>query len=164
MADQISLHLPQEKRSVFRTKTFRLLAMLSLTFAFFVVELVIGNITHSVALVADAFHMLSDVLALVVAIVAVRLAPRQSDVNTFGWARAEIIGANVNTVFLLALCLTIVFDAIERFINPEPIENPTLLLIVGAIGLGINLIGLFLFQGFHGHSHHQTPSEKVIDR
>lgn len=137
----------------YHKKTFRLLSMLSLTFGYFIVELVVGNITNSVALVADAFHMLSDVISLVIAIVAVRIVKRRSDVNTYGWVRAEVVGANINTVFLLALCLTIIFDAIKRFIDPEPIENVNLLLIVGSVGLGINIIGLFLFQGFHGHSH-----------
>jgi zinc transporter 1 len=141
------------KRRFFQTKTFRLLSMLSLTFTYFLVELIVGNITNSVALVADAFHMLSDVISLVIAIVAVRISKRRSDINTYGWVRAEVVGANINTVFLLALCLTIVFDAIKRFITPERIERVDLLLIVGSIGLGINIIGLFLFQGFHGHSH-----------
>jgi solute carrier family 30 (zinc transporter), member 1 len=127
--------------------------MISLTVTFFIVELVVGNITKSVALTADAFHMLSDVISLIIGIIAVRFSKRRSAVNTYGWVRAEVVGANVNTVFLLALCLTIVFDAIRRFLDPEPIENVNLLLIVGSIGLGINIIGLFLFQGFHGHSH-----------
>lgn len=143
----------RSKREIFQSQIARLLCMLSLTFSYFLVELIVGNITNSVALVADAFHMLSDVISLVIAIVAVRVSKRRSDINTYGWVRAEVVGANINTVFLLALCLTIVFDAIKRFFNPEPIENVNLLLIVGSVGLGINIIGLFLFQGFHGHSH-----------
>ena len=100
-----------------------------------------------------AFHMLSDVIALIIGLVAIRIAKRRSNINTYGWVRAEVVGANINTVFLLALCLTIVFDTIKRFIQPEPIVNVNLLLIVGSVGLGINIIGLFLFQGFHGHTH-----------
>ncbi|CAF3486883.1 unnamed protein product [Rotaria sp. Silwood1] len=143
----------RHKRRLLRTKTSRLISMIFLTFGYFVVELVVGNITKSVALVADAFHMLSDVISLVIGLVAVRFIKRGSDVNTYGWVRAEVVGANINTVFLLALCLTIIFDAIKRFVDPEPIEKVDLLLIVGSVGLGINIIGLFLFQGFHGHSH-----------
>ena len=149
--DQPTSH--RSKRQIFQSQIARLLCMLSLTFGFFLVELIVGNITNSVALVADAFHMLSDVISLVIAIVAVRVSKRRSDINTYGWVRAEVVGANINTVFLLALCLTIVFDAIKRFFNPEQIKNVNLLLIVGSVGLGINIIGLFLFQGFHGHSH-----------
>jgi len=152
------------KRRFFQTKTFRLLSMLSLTFTYFLVELIVGNITNSVALVADAFHMLSDVISLVIAIVAVRISKRRSDINTYGWVRAEVVGANINTVFLLALCLTIVFDAVKRFITPERIEKVDLLLIVGSIGLGINIIGLFLFQGFHGHSHGGTSHGHSNDK
>ncbi len=153
----------RSKRKFFRTKTFRLLSMLSLTFGFFLVELIVGNITNSVALVADAFHMLSDVISLIIAIIAVRISKRRSDINTYGWVRAEIVGANINTVFLLALCLTIILDAIKRFVEPEPIENVNLLLIVGSVGLGINIIGLFLFQGFHGHSHGNTKTKPNIN-
>ena len=137
----------------YTTKTVRLLCMLVLTFSFFVVEIVVGNMTNSLALVADAFHMLSDIISLLIGLVAVRIAKRSSSINTYGWVRAEVVGANTNTVFLLALCLTIVFDTIKRMIQPEPIVNVNLLLVVGCIGLGINIIGLFLFQGFHGHSH-----------
>jgi zinc transporter 1 len=156
-------HHHGKRQRFFQTKTFRLLAMLSLTFTYFVVELIVGNLTKSVALVADAFHMLSDVISLIIGIVAVRIVKRRSNANTFGWVRAEVVGANINTVFLLALCLTIVFDAIKRFVQPEPIENVNLLLIVGSVGLGINIIGLFLFQGFHGHSHggHSHGDKKI---
>lgn len=143
----------QKNRRFYSTKTFRLLCMLIFTFAYFIVELVVGNVTNSLALVADAFHMLSDVIALLIGLLAVRMSRRHSDINTYGWVRGEVVGANINTVFLLALCLTILFDVIKRYITPEQIDNPILLLIVGSIGLGINIIGLFLFQGFHGHSH-----------
>ena len=153
-------HHHHGKRRFFQTKTFRLLSMLFLTFTFFIVELIVGNLTKSVALVADAFHMLSDVISLVIGIVAVRIVKRRSNANTYGWVRAEVVGANINTVFLLALCLTIIFDAIRRFIEPEPIENVNLLLIVGSIGLGINIIGLFLFQGFHGIHMEVIPMER----
>lgn len=147
----------RERRRFYSTKSFRLACMLVLTFAYFVVELVVGNITKSLALVADAFHMLSDLIALLIALIAVRIAKRRSDINTYGWVRAEVVGANINTVFLLALCLTIIFDAIKRYVEPEPIEKVDLLLIVGSVGLGINIVGLFLFQGFHGHTHGGAP-------
>ncbi|KAH3886005.1 hypothetical protein DPMN_010006, partial [Dreissena polymorpha] len=75
--------------------------------------------------------------------------------NTYGWARAEVLGALVNSVFLIALCFSILVEGLKRLVEVEKIENPTLLLIVGAAGLGVNLIGLALFcqHGGHGHSH-----------
>ncbi|XP_029966314.1 zinc transporter 1a [Salarias fasciatus] len=137
----------------------RLLCMLSLTFGFFIVEVVVSRMTASLSMLSDSFHMLSDVIALVVALVAVRFAEKThaTNKNTFGWIRAEVMGALVNAVFLTALCFTIVLEAIERFTEPHVIESPEFVAGVGAAGLLINLLGLCLFHGHagggHGHSH-----------
>lgn len=133
-------------------KTCRLLSMLVLTASFFVVEITVGYISNSIALVADSFHMLSDVVALVVGYASVRVSKWKTKKNTFGWQRAEVLGALVNTVFLVALCFTIVVDSLQRFIEIEKVERPVLLLVVGVLGLLVNVIGLFLFHS-HGHSH-----------
>jgi solute carrier family 30 (zinc transporter), member 1 len=131
--------------------------MLILTSSFFVIELVMGHISNSNALIADSFHMLSDVISLIIGLVAVSLAKKlPTNHNTFGWIRAEILGSLINSVFLLALCFSIVVDSITRFIEPNPLEHIDKMLIVGFIGLAINLIGLVIFaiQGHtHGHSH-----------
>lgn len=71
-----------------------------------------------------------------------------------GWQRAEILGALVNGVFLIALCVSIFLEAIQRFVEPQNISNPLLIVGVGSAGLASNLIGLFLFHEHgHGHSH-----------
>ena len=93
------------------TKTNRLGFMLLLTFGFFLVELIVGERSRSNALVADAFHMLSDVIALIVALVSVYISGKPWQNNTFGYARAEVLGAMINAVFLMALCFTIVIDS-----------------------------------------------------
>ncbi|ROL55276.1 Zinc transporter 1 [Anabarilius grahami] len=138
----------------------RLMCMLSLTFGFFIVEVVVSRITSSLAMLSDSFHMLSDVIALVVALVAVRFAEQtqSTNKNTFGWIRAEVMGALVNAVFLTALCFTIILEAVERFTEPHEIEQPEVVIGVGAAGLLVNLLGLCLFHGHaggggHGHSH-----------
>merc|ERR1740136_93016 len=110
--------------------------------------------TNSMALVADSFHMLSDVIALVIAYVSIRMSPKEWSKNTYGWARAEVVGALVNAVFLFALCFSITVEAIKRFLVMETIDNPKLILLVGGIGLAINVLGMFLFGDVgHGHSH-----------
>lgn len=68
------------------------------------------------------------------------------------WQRAETLGALVNGVFLVALCLSIFLDAIQRFVEPQEVNSPKLVLIVGSLGLASNIVGLFLFHD-HGHSH-----------
>lgn len=68
------------------------------------------------------------------------------------WQRAETLGALVNGVFLVALCLSIFLEAVQRLFEPQAVSNPKLILIVGCLGLASNIIGLFLFHE-HGHSH-----------
>jgi len=133
-------------------KKCRLLTMFGMTSGFFLVELIVGYLTNSMALVADSFHMLSDVASLIIAFLSVKMSPKKWSKNTFGWARAEVLGALVNSVFLVALCFSIFVESLKRFYEVEPINNPELILYVGSIGLVINVIGLFLFHD-HGHSH-----------
>ncbi|XP_032782322.2 zinc/cadmium resistance protein [Daphnia magna] len=133
-------------------KKCRLLSMIALTASFFFIELVVGYVTNSMALVADSFHMLSDVVSIVIAFLSVKMSPKKWSKNTFGWARAEVLGALVNSVFLVALCFSILVESLKRFIEIEEIHDPQLILIVGCVGLFVNLIGLFLFHE-HGHSH-----------
>lgn len=75
------------------------------------------------------------------------MSPKKWSKNTFGWARAEVLGALVNAVFLVALCFSITVEACKRFLEREPIHDPELLVAVGVIGLVVNLIGLLLFHG-----------------
>ncbi|KAG0197288.1 hypothetical protein BGX28_009228 [Mortierella sp. GBA30] len=136
----------------------------------FLAEIIVGYKTGSLALIADAFHMLSDVLAQVIALYAIRLAAKTEwkPHLSYGWQRAELLGALYNGIFLLALCFSILLDAIERFFKPEDIENPKLVLIVGSIGLGCNLLGLVLFHDHaghgHSHGHSHTKSVKTADK
>jgi solute carrier family 30 (zinc transporter), member 1 len=97
--------------------------------------------------------MLNDVLSLCVGLWAVRIANKESSkMYTYGWQRAETLGALINGVFLIALCLSIFLEAIQRFVTPQTVSNPRLVLIVGCFGLLSNVLGLFLF---HEHSHGQ---------
>eukprot|EP00794_Sanderia_malayensis_P006010 gene6010-6708_t len=134
------------------------LSMTILLSAFFLTEMVVGYVTNSMALIADAFHMLSDVASLVVGYLALRYSSSKAPKEryTFGYARAEVLGALVNAVFLVALCFSIFIEAMKRLVLVEGIEDPMLVFSVGAIGLIVNAFGVFLFhqQGMqHGHSH-----------
>ncbi|XP_061391042.1 proton-coupled zinc antiporter SLC30A1 [Musca vetustissima] len=137
-------------------KKCRLLSMMMLTGFFFFVEIIVGYVTNSMALVADSFHMLGDIAALVISFLSIKMSPKKWSKNTFGWARAEVLGALVNAVFLVALCFSITIEACKRFIEEETIHEPKLLVVVGALGLLVNVIGLCLLYehgGHHGHSH-----------
>lgn len=152
MADSRKVQL--KKR--FCGKTGSVLSMLFMTSSFFLVEIIVGYATNSMALVADSFHMLSDVLSLLIGFFALRYSKRsqRTERNTFGWQRAEVLGALVNAVFLIALCFSILVESLKRLVETEEIHNPILVLIVGVAGLLINVVGLILFHKHgHGHSH-----------
>ncbi|KAF2459755.1 cation efflux protein [Lineolata rhizophorae] len=136
------------------SKQSRILILLAIDAAFFLLELIVGYAVHSLALVADSFHMLNDVLSLCVGLWAVKAANEKgaSKWYTYGWQRAETLGALVNGVFLVALCLTIFLDAIQRFVEPQEVSAPKFVLIVGCFGLASNILGLVLFHE-HGHGH-----------
>ncbi|KAF7632772.1 RF_PROK_I domain-containing protein [Meloidogyne graminicola] len=144
------------------SRAHRLLIMLAMTFFYFLIELIFGYVSHSMALIADSFHMMSDVMALTIAFGCLKIAERsRSAKNTFGWVRAEVLGALVNGVFLLALCFTIFIESIQRLLEPEPIKNPLYVLVVGTIGFLINLIGMAMFHGHIGHSHGSHGVEDI---
>ncbi|KAG9484584.1 hypothetical protein GDO78_010129 [Eleutherodactylus coqui] len=149
-------------------KTCRLIFMLVITVIFFVAELVSGYLGNSIALISDSFNMLSDLISLCVGITASRVSRRKSrgPNATYGYTRAEVVGALSNAVFLTALCFTILVDSILRLAKPEKIDGPELVLIVGALGLGVNILGLLVFQDYGacmrflcGRKKQQEPEE-----
>ncbi|XP_074165292.1 calcium/manganese antiporter SLC30A10 isoform X1 [Sminthopsis crassicaudata] len=129
-------------------KTCRLIFMLVFTAGFFVAELVSGYLGNSIALISDSFNMLSDLISLCVGITAGFIARRHTRGAraTYGYRRAEVVGALSNAVFLTALCFTIFVEAILRLTRPERIDDPELVLIVGVLGLAVNVVGLLIFQ------------------
>ncbi|WP_349358773.1 cation diffusion facilitator family transporter [Stappia sp.] len=104
-----------------------------LTGVYFVVELGVGLWTGSVAVMSDAFHTFSAVGGVLVAIVAARLAQRPADLDrTFGWYRAELIGALVNGAFLLIMALAVIVMGAMRL--GAPIDLPTTPMLLAAFG------------------------------
>lgn len=154
------------------SKTNRIIILLVIDSAFFLLELSTGYAVHSLALVADSFHMLNDVLSLCVGLWAVKVANNEtnSKMYTYGWQRAETLGALVNGVFLVALCMSIFLEAIQRLVEPQEVQNPKLVCIVGCLGLLSNIIGLVLFHdhshghGGHGHDHGHSHDEEDIEQ
>ncbi|OAC99828.1 hypothetical protein MUCCIDRAFT_147678 [Mucor lusitanicus CBS 277.49] len=150
------------------SREVKIYCMLVITGGFFLVEIVVGYYVSSLALIADSFHMLNDLISMCVALWAIKVAKKtQYDPKySYGWQRAEILGALINGVFLLALCFTILIDSIERFVSPEPVTHPVMVLITGSAGLVANLVGLFLFHehghghGGHSHSHEDQHSHE----
>ncbi|KTW30762.1 hypothetical protein T552_00474 [Pneumocystis carinii B80] len=131
----------------------RIIILLIIDIILFVVELFIGLVANSLTLFTDSFHLLNDVVSLIISLWAIKLSLNKSPSAkyTYGWQRAEVLGALINGIFLMALCLSVLLQAIQRFFEKEEVHNPRAVFIVGIIGILSNIFGLFLFHDFKCH-------------
>jgi cobalt-zinc-cadmium efflux system protein len=128
----------------------RLLFVLVLTAAYMLAEAAGGWLTGSLALLADAGHMLADVAGLALALVAARFGARPaSPTKTYGYYRLEILAAFTNGVALAAVSLFILYDAYARWLVPPTIERGGLMTAVAAGGLFVNLVCAWMLHGDH---------------
>ena len=130
----------------------KILISFFIIFIFMVVEAVGGVISGSLALLADAGHMLTDAIALGLAYVAFRLGRRVADSQrTFGYARFEVIAGLINALTLFGIVAWIVYEAIERFQEPQPVMAGSMF-VVAIIGMLVNLFVLwYLTRGDSDH-------------
>ena len=125
----------------------RLSIALALIVGFMAVEVVVGILASSLALISDAAHMLTDAGALVMSLVVIRLMRRPAAGNlTFGLRRTEILSAQANGAALLVLGLLIVYEAIRRLITP-PDAGGKAMLVVALAGIAVNLAATRVLAG-----------------
>lgn len=111
-----------------------------------IIEFIGGIITNSLALLADAGHMLSDSISLIIALLALIMGRKTSDKNkTYGYKRLEVLGATINGLALIFIALYIVYEAIARFINPPEIASKGML-VIAFIGLIINVVVAWIMK------------------
>jgi cobalt-zinc-cadmium efflux system protein len=127
----------------------RLLIALTLAVVVFVVEATASVFANSLALLAEAFHVLIDVVALAIAFVAVWLGSRPvTDRRTFGLLRLEILATVLNTVLLLIVAAVVVVEGVRRFSEPSQVQSG-LVLSVAVVGLLSNAVSVFLLRDPH---------------
>jgi cobalt-zinc-cadmium efflux system protein len=130
----------------------RLLIVLAMTAAFMVIEFAGGWLANSLALMADAGHMLGDVAALGLAAFALAFARRPATpAKTYGYLRIEILAALLNGATLIVICAVIFWQAYARFRQPPRIDG-TLMLAVACAGLVVNVVAAFLLHASSGHN------------
>jgi cobalt-zinc-cadmium efflux system protein len=113
---------------------------LCLLTAFMAFEVVTAILSHSLALLADAGHMLADVGAIAGSLIALRLAARpETGSHTFGMKRAEILAAAGNGITLLVVAALVAVEAIERLVHPVSVHGATLIVVAG-VGVGVNVV------------------------
>ncbi|ORX35241.1 cation efflux family-domain-containing protein [Kockovaella imperatae] len=159
--------------TILRTPTSsKIFYFLLLNLAYMAVQMVYGVLTNSLGLISDAIHMLFDCLGLAVGLWASVAATWKPDGRyTYGYSRVETLSGFANGSFLILISIFIIFEAIQRIMNPPEISTHQLLL-VSTIGLLINLWGMYATGGHHhhghshGHSHEHVPlpvNEKKVD-
>ncbi|MGZ3407317.1 MAG: cation diffusion facilitator family transporter [Polyangia bacterium] len=127
----------------------RLIGALVVTSVILVAEAVGGWLAHSLALLSDAGHMFSDVVAQALSLAALMIATRPADARrTYGWHRVEILAALANGVALVVLALVIVWEGWRRLHAPVAVDT-RLMMPIAAIGFLANLIGVWLLHGSH---------------
>jgi cobalt-zinc-cadmium efflux system protein len=120
---------------------------LVLTASFMIVEVIGGIISGSLALLADAGHMLTDSMALALAAVAFRVSSRPADSRrSYGYQRVQILAAFVNGLSLLFIVGWILFEAVQRLISPQEVMANTML-VVATAGLVVNLLSFLVLHG-----------------
>lgn len=133
-----------------RADRTRLLVVLAITVAVMVVEVVGAVVSGSLALLADAGHMLTDVAGLTLALVAAALSLRPaSDARTWGWRRAEVVAAAFQAALLLTVGGFILVEAIRRLWEPPEVTSAAMVTF-GVIGLIGNAIGIAVLAGARG--------------
>jgi len=129
----------------------RLLAAFAITTLFMAVEVTGGVFSGSLALLADAGHMLTDAAALMMALLAVRFAQRKPNSrHTFGYLRLTTLAAFLNALTLLIITLLIVWEAVRRFYQPHPVAGWPMMMIA-VCGLVANLLCFWLLHGGDEH-------------
>jgi cobalt-zinc-cadmium efflux system protein len=127
----------------------QLIAVITLTGTILLVEAIGGIMSGSLALLSDAGHMLTDLLALVLCLMAVRFASLPATPEkTYGYHRLEILTALLNGTLLLLISAVLMFKAVQRFLAPVPIRGG-LMIAVALVGLIANLVGLAILSRSH---------------
>jgi cobalt-zinc-cadmium efflux system protein len=130
----------------------RLRLALALILAFMAAEIAVGILAHSLALLSDAAHMLTDAGALAMSLVVLRLAAQPARGNrTFGLRRSEILSAQANGAALLVLAGLIVYGAIRRLVTPPPAGGAAIL-VVALVGIVVNLLATWQLAGANRES------------
>ncbi|KAF9312011.1 hypothetical protein BG003_006739 [Podila horticola] len=134
----------------------RLKIAIALCSTFFCVELAGGLLADSLALLSDSFHLLTDITSFIISLGAIYLSHRPSTAtHTFGYHRAEVLGALFSIFLIWGLTLLLVMEAYDRVRHPIDIDGKTMSIIAG-LGVCVNVVLMFVLGGHHhhhGHSH-----------
>ncbi|GAB4033785.1 MAG: cation diffusion facilitator family transporter [Elusimicrobiota bacterium] len=127
-------------------KKSKFIWVIVLNFSISVFEIIAGVLSSSVALIADAFHNLEDTASVILSFFAWKISFRKPDrQRTYGYKRAEIVAAFLNSVFLISVCVFLIAESVKRLINPREI-NADFMLLAAFLALAVNAVSVFLLK------------------
>lgn len=146
-------HATKEKVGVDKRARRKLIIASTLCVLFMIGEIIGGVLAGSLAIISDAAHLLTDFASFMISLLALMLATRSpSKKFSFGWYRAEILGALLSILFLWILTGVLFYMAVKRVIDQNYTINATIMLITAACGVAFNII-MGISLGHHGHNH-----------
>ena len=129
-----------------RVSSFKIIMFITALFAG--VEFIGGYLTNSLALVSDAFHMITDSSAIFLALIMSHISTKPADHNhSYGHGRADILGAFINSLFMLGIIGFLIYESIDKFIHPNQV-NSLPMIVIATLGLLVNVIAAKIL---HGH-------------
>jgi len=139
-------------------KIKRLKIVLILLASYLVVEVLAGFYTGSLALLADAGHMLTDTFGICIALIAAIYSKKEATPNhTYGFFRTEILASLINSIILSLLAIVIVYESYRRLYEPVEIQS-SIMIVVAVIGLIVNIVGMYILRGEHPHNHGESSN------
>ena len=163
--------LMKKQKVMGRQAMTKLLVVTGISFMFMIGEIIGGYLSGSLAIITDAAHMLSDVTGFLISYFAIYMGSRPANHQmSFGYHRAEIIGALASIMLIWGIIIYLFIEAIHRIVDPEEIDGKVML-ITACVGLVCNIISIFTLHscgGEHGHHHHhhhhgESHDEKEIE-
>lgn len=131
----------------------KLTLTLAICIIFMIIECIGGYIAHSLAIMTDAAHLLSDCVGFIISIFSIWMGRKpHSALMTFGFHRSEVLGAFVSVVLIYGLTIWLVVEGIHRIYNPVAI-NGFIMLLTAGFGLACNIVMATTLHNHHGHSH-----------
>ena len=135
-------------------ETRRIFYFMLLNLSFMMVQSTYGFLTGSLGLISDSIHMFFDCIALLMGICATVMSKWPPSVKfPYGYGKIDTLAGFANGVFLMLISVEIIYEAIERLFGGSDLSRTTELLVVSALGLAVNLVGIFGFEHGHGHGH-----------
>ncbi|XP_033726550.1 zinc transporter 2-like [Pecten maximus] len=164
-------HANKTRAGLDKTARRKLVLASCLCLCFMTGEFVGGILAHSLAIISDAAHMLTDLASFLISLFAIFLASRPATKKlSFGWYRAEILGALMSIVMLWVLTGVLVYMGVIRVLKDDYEINPVIMLITASIGVGVNiLMGVTLHQHSHSHggggshSHDSSDTKSLVN-